>query len=266
MSSKLTQARAKISSIKSFLKQEKYIPAVEAFHQAVRIVLSQPLMKQEKDEFTKLIEEAAYSLDSHSGFRQYIPLKISYTPGKEKELLSVLSAALGELRKAALSDAKSRMAALEQRKQEGLQEGQQRIDAGEYPEAQKVFDALIKDIPGDADLKGDIGERFLKAGRYEEAFHYLSQALEDSPESIHFYNRIGIALRKLSRFETAEKYFMKALSYVQDDANLFFNIGRLYVDWKKWDEVEDMATRALKIQPEFVEARKMLVFARKKKN
>ncbi|MFW5733916.1 MAG: tetratricopeptide repeat protein [Oceanidesulfovibrio sp.] len=263
MSTQLTQARQKISQVNTFLKQEKYIPAVAALHQAVRIVISQPLMRQEKEEFAELLGKAVYSLDAHQGFRQIIPLKLAYAPGNERELLSVLGACLSELRNSAVSEAKDQLAALEKRRQDELAKGQRHIDAAEYGQARTVFDELLSIIPDDPNLKGDIGERFLRAGRYEEAFHYLSQALEESPESIHFYNRIGIALRKLGRFETAERYYLKALEYAKDDPNLYFNVGRLYVDWKKWEDVAQMAHKALKYNPNFKEAGKMLAFANK---
>lgn len=265
MSTELTQARQKISQVNTFLKQEKYIPAVEALYQAVRIVLSQPLMRQEKEEFTELFQKAAYALDSHKGFRQLIPLKVEYTPGKERDLLNVLSECLRELRDSAVNEAKDQLAALERRREEYLTRGQQNIDSAEYEQARSVFDELLTIIPDDPDLKAEIGDRFLRAGRYEEAFHYLSQALEESPESIHFYNRIGIALRKLGRFETAERYYLKALDYSQDDPNLYFNVGRLYLDWKKWDDVAHMAQKALQHNPDFKEAGKMLAFANKQK-
>lgn len=265
MSTELTQARQKISQVSTYLKQAKYIPAVESLHQAVRIVISQPLMRQEKEEFAELLQKAAYTLDSHKGFRQVIPLKVEYTPGQERELLGVLGACLSELRSSALSEAKDQLAALERRRDDELERGQQLIDAAEYDQARGVFDELLGMIPDDPDLKGDIGDRFLRAGRYEEAFHYLSQALEQSPESIHFYNRIGIALRKLGRYETAERYYLKALEYSKDDPNLYFNVGRLYVDWKKWDDVALMAQKALKHNPDFKEAGKMLAFANKQK-
>jgi tetratricopeptide (TPR) repeat protein len=263
MSTELTQARQKISQVNTFLKQEKYIPAVEALHQAVRLVLSQALMRQEKEEFAELLQRAAYTLDSHQGFRQLIPLKVEYTPGKERELLTVLGECLSELSSSAVNEAKDQLAALEKRKEEQLTRGQSHIDAAEYEQARSVFDELLSLVPDDPDLKADIGDRFLRAGRYEDAFHYLSQALEESPESIHFYNRIGIALRKLGRFETAERYYLKALDYAKGDPNLYFNVGRLYLDWKKWDDVARMAQKALQCNPDFKEAGKMLAFAQK---
>ncbi len=264
MSTELIKARSQLGKVRTFLKQEKYLPAVQALHDALLTVLRSPLMKKEKEEFAALLEEAVYQLDSNKGFHQFIPLKIQYTRGKEKELLSLLRECLEELQNNAVDQAKKQIEELEQRKHEELEKGRGMVERQEHDAARSHFHALVQDYADDSELKADIGEIYLKAQLYEDAYGYLAQALEDSPDSLHLYNRIGIALRKMGLFETAEKYYFKALSLIKDDPNLYFNIGRLYVDWQRWDKVMDMAQRALDIQPAFNEAQKMLAFARKR--
>ena len=91
----------------------------------------------------------------------------------------------------------------------------------------------------------------------------LDDALKDDPNAIHLYNRIGMVLRKMQDFDTAEKYYLKALTLTDSDEYLYYNLGRLYYDWKKWDKMANSAERAVEINPEFGEAVKMLKFARK---
>ena len=264
MSKELTKARSQITKVRTFLKQEKYIPAVQSLYDALLAILRSPLMKQEREEFVQMLSDAVYQLDSHRGFRAIIPLKLTYAPGKEKELLFILRDCLEELQNSALGDAKKQLEELERRRAAELARGQGLVDEKRFGEARDLFSALVKEFPDDSELKGEIGDIFLKAQQYEDAYTYLSQALEDSPGSLHLYNRIGIALRKMGLFETAEKYYFKALDIIHDDANLYFNIGRLYVDWQRWDKVAEMAARALQLDPGFKEAQKMLNFAQKR--
>ena len=264
MSQQLTKARSQINQVKSLLKQDKFFPAANALYEAVSIVLRNPLMKQEREEFERLIEDAVYSLDGNSEFRKQIPLKLEYKPGNEKELLMVLQECLNSLQNDAVAEAKVKLEELEKKKQASLHKGQLQLDNNEFEDARDTFRSLVEEFSDDPDLKADIGDRFLKAGLYEDAFAYISEALKDKPESLYLYNRIAISLRKLHKYETAEQYYMKALEHIKADPNLFFNIGRLYVDWQKWDKVVEWAQKAVDLSPEFEEAQKMLRFAHKK--
>lgn len=264
MSQKLILARKKLNSVSSLLKQGKYMAATQAMHDSLLAVLKSSLMKAEKEEFSELITNAVTNLNNDKGLRQVYPLIINYTPGKEKQLFKDVGELLKELQAVLTENAQGQLAEVERRKQEALQYGQSLIDKAEYDKARGHFDKVVKEFRSDTDLKADIADRFLRAGRYQEAFSYLEEALNHDPNAFHLYNRIGIVLRKMKDFETAEKYYLKALELAGEDEYLQFNIGRLYIDWRQWDKVEKAAKRALELNPDFVEAEKMLRFAHKK--
>ncbi len=266
MSAELTKARSQLMQVKSNLKQEKIMAAVMSFTQGLAIILRTPLMRNEKEEFNNLVQDAVAALNSSAAFQKACPVQLEYTPGKEKELLLLLRELKEELEKSEVNDAQAKLAELNKQKAEALRKGSEMISMRQYDDALDMFRYLAKSFPDDTELKGEIGERFLKAQRYEEAYEFLAEALKQSPESIHLYNRIGIALRKMGRFEVAERYYAQALDYAKGDPNLYFNIGRLYIDWRKWDKVEKMARRAIKYKPDFTEAKKMLLFAQKKQS
>lgn len=264
MSSDLSKARSLLSQVKTNLKQEKFIPAVQGLRDALVLVLSNPLMKAEKEEFTELLDKAVFVLDSDPNFRQLVPLKITYVPGEEKPLLDDLHKVLAELQDTAVDNAKEAMEAMRLKRENDLARGKRLIDEQKFDEAGVYFKEMLVKYADDPDIKAEIGELFLEAARYVEAYEYLSMALQEAPDSIHLYNRVGIALRKMGKFETAEKYYSRAMEIAHDDPNLYFNVGRLYVDWGKWARVEAMARKALQYNPGFTEAEKMLNFARKK--
>jgi tetratricopeptide (TPR) repeat protein len=264
MSAELTRARQQLNQIRSLLKQGKYQPAAQAYHDALLTFLKNPLMKAEKEEFQRLLEDNAHHLNNDKELRKVFPLMIQYAPGKERDILDIIKELLQELMNSAASEAQLIMSMMDKRKQDELERGQKLLDARQYTEASAVFKALVTEFSNDPELKGNIGDRFIKAGRYEEAYEYLAAAIDESPESIHFYNRIGIALRKLGKFDVAEKYFARAVKFAGRDPHLFFNLGRLYVDWKRWDKCAKAACMAIKLSPDFEEAKKMLLFANKK--
>jgi len=135
---------------------------------------------------------------------------------------------------------------------------------GKHKEAKAIFDKAILMNPKDTELKTEAGELFLDAGRYELALHFLTMALEECERSLHLINRIAMALRKLGRFEDAEGYYRNALSFAKEDPNLYFNMGRLYLDWRQWKKAVKAASLALRLDPAFDHARKLQEFAEKK--
>lgn len=264
MSTALTKARTQLNSIRTHLKQGKYHPAAQAYHDALITVIKEPLMKAEKEEFERLLMDNAHHLNNDKELRKVFPLTIEYTAGKEREVLEVIKEMLEVLLKETASEAQLLMSALEDRKKKELARGQKALDNGDFDQASEIFRNLTNDFSDDPELKADIGDRLIRAGRYEEAYEYLAAAIDESPESIHFYNRIGIALRKMGKFDVAEKYFSRAVKFAGRDPHLFFNLGRLYVDWQRWDKCAKAAAMALKLNPSFGEAQKMLNFAKKK--
>ncbi|SNS06411.1 Tetratricopeptide repeat-containing protein [Humidesulfovibrio mexicanus] len=264
MSGELTKARQKLAGINASLKMGKYMTAAQALNDAIVLMLSAPLLKNEREEFAQMLDTAVYSLNNHKELRKFYPLLLHYTPGAEKKLLEELY----EMRKVLQEDvnetAQKDLEALESKKREGLERGQKHLDEQQFDEARQAFDRLTGEFPGDAELKADIADRYYKAGLNQDAVGHLSQAINESPESIHLYNRIGIVLRKMQDFESAEGYYRRALGICQTDEYLFFNLGRLYYDWQKWAKMAEAAKMAVAINPNFVEAKKLLAFAQKK--
>jgi len=264
MSGELTKARQKLTSINASLKMGKYMAAAQSLNDAIVIMLSAPLMKNEREEFGQMIESTVYALNNHKELRKVYPLVLHYAPGDEKKLLEEIFEMRKVLQEDVNENAQKDMNALASRKREELERGQKHLDQNEYDQARQVFDKLTGEFAGDSELRADIADRYHKAGLNQDALGHLSQAINDSPESLYLYNRIGIVLRKMQDFASAENYYLRALAITQADEYLFFNLGRLYYDWQKWDKMALAAQKAVAVNPNFVEAQKLLAFAKKK--
>jgi tetratricopeptide (TPR) repeat protein len=264
MSAELQKARKLLSSISSHVKQGKSLAAAQALRDAILTAFKQPLMKSEREELVEMIQNAVDLLSHDKHLRQHYPLIISYEPGKEKALLATIKEVITELQNVVSEDVENFEALRAERKEKGLKKGEAYIEKGEYDKAKALYDKLLEEFFHDPELVAEIADRFIRAGRYEYAFEYLEEALQNDPQAIFLYNRIGIVLRKMQDFETAEKYYKKALEVGDPDEYLWFNIGRLYIDWSKWGKVKEAAEKALEINPEFAEAKKMRAFAKKK--
>ena len=266
MSAELTKARMQIAQVNTFLKQGKPLPAVNSLREAVLAMLRQALMKAEKTEMGTMIQQAVYQLNNDKELRKLNPLVIPYEPGEEKVLLENLRLLLLELQANAVDEARDQIGYKERRRAEAFKQAKEFMESKQEDQARQVLHTLVKEYPQDAPLRAEVAEFFMQYELYDDAFAYLDEALNLDPEQIHLYNRIGIVLRKLKKFDVGEKYFMRAVEYAKSDPNLYFNIGRLYIDWERWDKVERSAKIALKLNPDFQEAQKMLAFALRKQH
>jgi tetratricopeptide (TPR) repeat protein len=90
---------------------------------------------------------------------------------------------------------------------------------------------------------------FNRLVRLEEAFE---------PEHKHLFNEFGINLRKKHLFEEALKYYFRAKELSAADDHLLLNIARVYYEQHRLAEAEAAAREALAINPDLVEAKRLL--------
>ncbi len=262
MSADITKVRKALTQVSSNIKQGKPVVAVLAAQDGINLLLGTPLMKAERLEFVALIENSLAHISNDPLVRSLFPLQLSYIPEQERELLANLRDLHNALTEHVQQEAQRAFEEREERKRTNFARAVELLD--ENPtKAQAAFASLAREFPRDAQLLGDIGEALLKAKLYEEAIRYLTEALDLKPDMLPFYNVIGMALRKLEQYSVAETYYLRASKYLRHDPNLYFNIGRLYVDWQKWTKARSAALAALKLDPNFEEAKKLLQYAEK---
>jgi len=261
MSAELAKARQQLSQVRTLLRQGKILPAVQGTQSALLTLLKGQLIKTERQEFEQLLQEAMTYLAHDATVRKIYPLQLAYAPGQERECNETLKDLIGALHDLVAEEAREQLRLREERKRALLARGKAERDGGATEKGLQTFAVLEQDFPDDPMLRGEIGKILLEASQFETAVEYLKHALEIAPDLLPLYNLIAIALRKLDRFEIAEQYYLRATEYMRMEPTLYFNIGRLYVDWKKWEKAIKAAHAALRLKPDFIEAQKLLAYA-----
>ncbi len=260
MSADISKVRKALGQASMSVKQGKAVGAVQAVQDSMNLLLSTPLMKSERTEFVQLIDNALVAISGDALVRSLFPLQLRYVAGQERELQDNLRDLMEALSENVREEAQKALREREEKKLADFARGVEELTT-DQAKGRATFASLAREFPRDAQLLGDIGEAMLKAQLYEDAVRYLTEALDQKPDMLPFYNVIGMALRKLEQYEVAETYYLRASQYLRHDPNLYFNIGRLYVDWKKWSKARSAAMAALKLNPEFKEAQKLLQYA-----
>jgi tetratricopeptide (TPR) repeat protein len=264
MTQELTSIRRTLTMVPSDVKQNKLLPAANAIQAAARALIRLPLLKNEQDELVKQVSDACDLLQDNKELRKIFPLAITYVPKHEQALVDILGELISTLESEAASQAQDGMSALLERQKSTLEKGKTQLEAGEHDAARKTFAAVTKEFSKDDKLHVEVGEAFMQVGLFADAEQYLTKAEKIAPNSAHVLNRLGIALRRLGRFDAAEARFRKAISLEGHDPNLHFNLGRLYLDWEKWQECALCGQAALDIEPSFTQASQMLAYCARK--
>ncbi len=263
MSAEITKARQDLSQALSYVKQGKVVAAVQGIQNALNLLINTPLMKSERTEFEELIHNALFAIHVDKVIKELFPKPLDFTLGQERELLENMKIISEGLAQHAILMAEEAKKAKEEKKRSTLARAEAELETSPT-KGLATLAALKRAYPADPDLFGEIGELLLRAKMYEEAVTYLSEALDLKPDMLPHYNTIGMALRKLERFDVAETYYLRASNYLRTDPNLYFNIGRLYLDWNKLEKAKQAALVAIKLNPDFIEAQKLLKFIEKK--
>ena len=264
MSAELTKARQQLTQVRTLLRQGKMLPAAQGMQAALLTLLKAQLIKSERQEFEQMMQDAVAYLSNDAAVRKIFPLQLSYTPGQEREFNETLKDLINTINAMVADEAQEQLRLREERKRALLAQGKAELEGGEATKGLQTFASLAREFPNDPMLRGEMGKILLENGQYETAVAYLEHALELDPELLPLYNVIAIALRKLDRFETAEQYYLRASEYMRMEPTLYFNIGRLYIDWKKWEKAIKAANVALRLKPDFIEAQKLLAYAEEK--
>ncbi|MDL2316032.1 tetratricopeptide repeat protein [Desulfovibrio sp. OttesenSCG-928-A18] len=259
MSQELTSARRALSRVSSDLKQGRHISAATAVRDGARLFGRVPMMRNESDEFITLLRNSCDALRYDREISKIFPLAITYTPGQEGALMELMNELIEALQLVSTEDAIRKH---QEKKASELAKAREELEKGALDEARKTLAGITGEYEDDPALASDAGECFMYAGLYEDAAHYLGKAALLEP-SAHLFNRLGIAFRKMSQFDKAEKHFLHALELESADSNLWFNLGRLYLDRKEWDKARKCGERALSLSPDFEEAAKLAAYAQK---
>lgn len=262
--SELANARYKATLIRSHMRQGKTYPAIQALYDTIVTMLKTPLMKPEREEFEKLIGDGTYHIMADQALRTSAGVSLKYVPGQERDLMDSLRMLMEALQDGMTEEAEAALRLALERRQAKIQQGQDSLNASDYTEARRLFRSVASEQRDDGLLMLDIGERFLKALQYDDAVEYFTEALALTPGALQLYNQLAMALRKLGRYAEAERTYMLAAKNDTRDPHLFFNLGRLYVDWKRWENAIKAAKRALELDPNFAEAKKLIAYAEKK--
>lgn len=263
MSNELPQIRANLARVGASIRQGNLLSAAQALRKGVYALTSKNLMRNEIEELQSLVHQAGGFLGDSSEVKTLFPLSLEYPKGDEAGYLDTIDALIDCLQNEASQAGILMAEEMNRKKTAGLSKGKQEVQEGRYDDAHSTFGELKAEFTNDSTLINDMAQIFMDANLNDQAIGYLEEVLTFAPENVHTLNKLAVTLRKLKIYGESEKNFQKALALDDSDPYLYFNFGRLYLDWNKFDQGLTLAERACELAPDFAEATKMRNYFKK---
>lgn len=136
--------------------------------------------------------------------------------------------------------------------------GKALLIAGKPQDAKKAFNQAVGIDPENASRKTEIGEAFLDKGMAAEAENAFKSAIESNPAEVYTYNRLGIAFRRQKKYTEAIDNYLQALDIAPEEEGLHFNLARAYLEAGNDGRAKTALRQAIKVAPDFKEAKELL--------
>lgn len=165
------------------------------------------------------------------------------------------------------------------------EDGRRSLAKGEAAEAKRVFEALLRDYPEEADIHLFLGIALLRLrdpesaeaavrraialepkhieartllgwiqsevhGNYEAAAEEYKRVVELRPDSPEARNNLGVALKRKGELSRAAQAFTEALELRPDYSAALSNRGWVLADQGRWSEARRDFERALRYRPD----------------
>lgn len=134
-----------------------------------------------------------------------------------------------------------------------------KIDKNEPNEAVRYLSRGVKISPLNASRQMKYGEALYETEDYINAEKAYLKSMELEPvEKAHIYNRLAITSRRLGKLPESQEYFIKALELSEDEENLHYNLGQVYMDRGMKDDALKHLKKALHLKPDFKNAEELI--------
>jgi Tfp pilus assembly protein PilF len=125
---------------------------------------------------------------------------------------------------------------------------------GLWPQAQSLYEDLLRQHPGHFDALHLLGVIALQVGNPRRAAELISQAIAIHPGNPAFHSNLGNARRELGQLDAALASFDQAIAQKPDFAEAHSNRGNVLLALGQPDAARASYEKALSLRPDYAEA------------
>lgn len=99
------------------------------------------------------------------------------------------------------------------------------------------------------------------SGRQQQAAASFGRLARLRPQVSAYWNNLAVVSREAGDLAASEQALQKALALAPDDAEVHYNLGLLYTQRRQWLPARQSLLEAVRLAPQFIEARLQAAFA-----
>lgn len=233
----------RVNRTKENLAQEDIHASLLSIIQALRLFISTPMLKKERQMLTEEIDGLLYRLISDNTFKQTFG-PVSFPPDREYQTVIDFFINLAEAERGSPKVV--------------MDEADTLYKQGQVEEAVQTITALIVDYPLDLDLHQGVGEALLKWEHYQNAQAVFEVLLDQHENRVAILNLLAMALKKQRLFKEAIERYKEALTLAPQDEGLYYNLAVALAEIRELATAKKVLGLALNIRPRFPQAQKLL--------
>ena len=139
------------------------------------------------------------------------------------------------------------------------------IAQGRYNEAIRQFSEALRLNPNDADAHNDFGAALQQLGDREQAIAHLRTAIRLQPDHGRAHYNLATVFRYLGDSDEALRELQTARRLLPDRPEVFYDLGVLLSNHERYAEACANFAEALRLNPDFEQARLYLRFCEEKR-
>ena len=125
---------------------------------------------------------------------------------------------------------------------------------GELPQAEKIYQQLLRDDPKQPIALHLLGIIAYQVGKHDIAYDLITKSISIRPDNADSHSNLGLILHDLGRFDEAMLSYNKALNIKPNFADVHYNLGNTFRDIGNYKEAWASYRKAIAFKPNYVEA------------
>jgi tetratricopeptide (TPR) repeat protein len=132
-----------------------------------------------------------------------------------------------------------------------IQQGFELHQRGNYPEAQLIYEQILKLHPQHFDALWLIGTLYGQLQKYPTSVEFLTKALNINSEHATAQNNLGNAFNELGKLNEAIVCYEHALRIKPNYSQAYFNQGNVFIKLQRSEEAINSYKKSINYDPEF---------------
>lgn len=253
-----------IARAKNFIKRNEVVRAIDALAGALDGFMQAKIIGKARYVVEVTILECVMELNAHQTVRTFIQTiahspsaAISYTPGEEEKLLTVLGIISKALVEKAAAKEQAAEDAVQNRKDTLFAKASELLKVGETPRAKAVLRHLGEEFGSEPGILVTIGTMLVESGFEFDAMEFFLTAIEAFPREPAPYSQLAACYMQFKEYEKGEKLYLNAIKEFGPHPKTMVNLGKLYIAWHKRDKAYDILNRVVRKHPDDAEAKEL---------